>query len=136
MYLLWFWFYDSQVKTALIITEFQILNVAPPSNLAIRKVSPDWLSSCTCQRGRSKKIVEEGENKQTDRKKDIFRASKNKVTIIVKRYIFKVNILYRSSGMKLPNCCKLYLHREQNFACNALLQKVLKRLPLINEANF
>ena len=58
-------------------------------------------------------------------------ASKNKITIIVKRYIFKVNILYRSSGMKLPNC--IYI---ENKILPAILQKVLKRLPLINEANF
>ena len=46
------------------------------------------------------------------------------IIVIVKRYICKVYILYRSSGMELPN-----------------LQTVLKRLamiwsPLINEANF
>ena len=62
-------------------------------------------------------------NKQTNRKKDIFRASKKIIYIIiiiviVKRYICKVYILYRSSGMELPNCCKLYVHREQSVACS------------------
>ena len=62
-------------------------------------------------------------NKQTNRKKDIFRASKKNIYIIiiiviVKRYICKVYILYRSSGMELPNCCKLYVHREQSVACS------------------
>lgn len=57
-------------------------------------------------------------NKQTNRKKDIFRARKKKLVIIVKRYICKVYILHGSSGMKLPNCWKLSLHREQNVACN------------------
>ena len=40
------------------------------------------------------------------------------IIVIVKRYIRKVYILYRSSGMELPNCCKLYVHREQSVACS------------------
>ena len=40
------------------------------------------------------------------------------IIVIVKRYICKVYILYRSSGMELPNCCKLYVHREQSVACS------------------
>ena len=40
------------------------------------------------------------------------------IIVIVKSYICKVYILYRSSGMELPNCCKLYVHREQSVACS------------------
>ena len=63
-------------------------------------------------------------NKQTNREKDIFRAIK-------KNYIYNNNnsnsktlhlqSLYLISifrNQELPNCCKLYVHREQSVACS------------------
>ena len=123
----------------IIITEFKILNVAPPSNLAIRKVFPDWLSSCTCQRGRREKILEEEGNKQANKQQKGISSGLVKkiyiiiiiiiIIVIVKRYICKVYILYRSSGIRncliVANC--MYI---ENKVLPAVLQKVLKRLAM------
>ena len=125
--------------------------MAPPSNLAIRKVFPDWLSSCTCQRGRREKILEEEGNKQANKKeKDIFRASKKKKK---KNSNNNNNNNSNSKTLHLQSLYLISIFRNEiagllqivatlrTKCCLQYCRNLLKRLAmtwraLINEANF